>query len=301
MSTRGVSGSARCPAEGAIEGWAIQDVMGKTGVRKRAHLEGCPFCHDLHRRFVSFYHELNQQALKLLVTRGTRTAKRLSSEEERFRPIIRAMRPLDQAEGYNGGSTAIAFSHTLISERWAKEARDKPFVSSDGTVIGRFLTRGSGSKWTFQLLSPDDRFVYRALIHLPEDDSFFQSDDSGATSLFGWSGALREIRLVEVVPFSDESVYSLQSSEGGELITNSVELDGGAVGKIVVEQEEGDEKESVLHIELAGLPRPLLSRRVIVAIAVGRDLRLVEEAVGRDVYFYGPDLFRDFRLWVYIR
>jgi hypothetical protein len=261
-----VSGSALCPGEDAIEGWAIQDVMVKGGKGKiREHLEICESCHDLHSKLVDFYLEVNQEAQQLIVTRKTGIAAGVSSMGVKDEPVIRVMKPLEP------------------------------------TVFGRFLSGGIESGFVFQLLSPDERFVSRALVHLPEDDSLFQSDDSGSTPLFDWSGTLQEIRMLEILPFTGETAYSIQNSNKVELIEESIELDAGTLGRIVVDQEESDDGESVLHFELAGLPRSNPDRRIFIALEDSRQYNIVEEAIGRDVYLYGPDLFRDFKLWVYVR
>jgi len=297
-----VPASALCPGEDAIEGWAIQDVMVKGGKRTiREHLEVCISCHDLHSQFVDFYLEVNQEARQLIVTRKTGTAVGISSLGLKGEPVIRVMKPLEPTMDPDKSSMPVAFSRNLIPERQAVEEPERSFISTDGTVFGRFLTGGVDSGLVFQLLSPDERFVSRALVHLPEEDSFFQSDDAGSTPLFNWPGTPQEIRALEIVPFTGESAYSIQNPNKVELIEDSIELDAGALGRIVVDQEEGDDGESVLHFELAGLPRSDPGRRVFIALEDSRKYNIVEEAIGRDVYLYGPDLFRDFRLWVYVR
>jgi hypothetical protein len=297
-----VSGSALCPGEDAIEGWAIQDVMVKGGKGKiREHLEICESCHDLHSKLVDFYLEVNQEAQQLIVTRKTGIAAGVSSMGVKDEPVIRVMKPLEPTMDLIKRSMPVAFSHNLVSESQVGEELERSFISTDGTVFGRFLSKGIESGFVFQLLSPDERFVSRALVHLPEDDSLFQSDDSGSTPLFDWSGTLQEIRMLEILPFTGETAYSIQNSNKVELIEESIELDAGTLGRIVVDQEESDDGESVLHFELAGLPRSNPDRRIFIALEDSRQYNIVEEAIGRDVYLYGPDLFRDFKLWVYVR
>jgi hypothetical protein len=195
----------------------------------------------------------------------------------------------------------VVMSQTLFVDKGAGKSRDKLFISTDGTVIGRFLSRVERTKWSFQLLSPDDRFVRRALLHLPGNGSFYQSDDSGSIPIYHSKQVSQDIRYVEVIPYTGESVYSLSLFDEEEILESVVELVGGRVGKIIVEQEEGDKGESVLHIELTEMSPRLLEHHVLIALSSGKERVLIDEAVGRDVYLYGPDLFRDFHLWVYVR
>ncbi len=290
-----------CPTEDSIERWAIQEVMGNGGGERAEHLEYCSTCHELHSRFVKFYTTVNSEVGEMLAPKTGRTGTLLSTEEIRIKPAFKAMRPLDPPGEDGWSRIPIAFSRELLAGHFAGGSGDRIFVSSDGTLYGRFLSLQGGFNWSFQLLSPDPRFVRNVLLAMREEDQFFQSDDLGSVELVPWAGSPERVGSLEIIPCADRVVYSIPGSRGQAELPQCVELEGDLAGHIAVEQEEGENAESILHIYLPELPRHCFDRQVIVAFSDSLRRCYIEESVGRDIYLYGPDLFRDFRLWLYIR
>jgi len=225
----------------------------------------------------------------------------LDPEEIRIKPAFKTMRPLDPTNEIIGSKIPIAFSRQLIAEHKPGSSKDRFLVSSDGTVCGRFLALRGGFTWSFQLLSPEQRFVRKVLFSMKEENTVFQSNDLGSVELVSWTGSPEDVGAVEIIPYVDNVVYSTPGICSKAELPISIELNGELTGKINVEQEEGDNGESVLHFYLSELPHQFFSQQVIIAFSDSYRRSYIEESIGRDIYLYGPDLFRDFQLWIYIR
>jgi len=293
--------SQDCPTEDSIESWAIQEVMGNEGGQHRTHLDYCFTCHELHQRFKNFYNTVNNEVVEFLVAKTCKMAPLVSTEEIRIKPAFKTMRPLDPTNEIIGSKIPIAFSRQLIAEHKPGSSKDRFLVSSDGTVCGRFLALRGGFTWSFQLLSPEQRFVRKVLFSMKEENTVFQSNDLGSVELVSWTGSPEDVGAVEIIPYVDNVVYSTPGICSKAELPISIELNGELTGKINVEQEEGDNGESVLHFYLSELPHQFFSQQVIIAFSDSYRRSYIEESIGRDIYLYGPDLFRDFQLWIYIR
>ncbi len=291
----------RCPAEDAIEIWAIQDVLGVPDNDERLHLINCPLCHELHTRFVDFYCAITREANEYLVARQAGTRNSISIGEELFKSNCRLLKPLDNLDQPSNRTLPVAISPTLLSGMWRGEQSGTSFISADGTLIGKLFKLAGKSDWSFQLLSPDTTYTRRSILRLNNQRAYFQSDDRGTSLLSLGKHTPSEIESIEVVPFISRSAFDpITLSCGTGLIPGMVRIDTGLSGEIILEQEEGDRGESILHVLLTGMPRSFFENRVIVALERDSFPPLVEEAVGRDLYYYGVDLFQSLRLWIYL-
>ena len=290
-----------CPPEEEVERWAMQTVLDQDADEWKAHLILCGPCSRLHQHFVEFYSDLARSARNCLSPIRIKGAPAPYSERGEIKRVVQMMRTLAPVERALNCRAPVAFSQALVTNQRAAGSSDLPFVSSDGIVIGKLLRPVDGLDSCLQLVSPDHRFVRRALIRLPDSNYLYQSDDSGAVSLLTSAQIAQEARIMEIVPFAVEAAYSNYCRGQTTVIPASEELDGGVLGRIAVEQEEGDHNEAVLHVAFPELPPELREARLFVALADDIRPASVDEAVGRDVYFYGRDLFTNFRLWAYLR
>ncbi len=292
----------RCPAEDAIEIWAIQDVLGVPDNEERLHLITCPLCHDLHTRFVDFYCTITQEANEYLVARQAGTANTISILEEEVKTESRLLRPLDNIDERTCRPLPVAISAMLLSGLGREKLSGNAFISADGTIIGKFLKLTGTTDWLFQLLSPDTSTIGRSVFCLNDERPYVQSNDQGVSRLSLGDHTPAEIESIELLPFIYETVFdpAVFTCEPGQ-IPGVVKIDAGPLGEIILEQEEGDRGEPILHVLLTGMPRSFFKKRVVVALETDRLPPLVEEAVGCNIYYYEVDLFRSLRLWVYLR
>jgi len=292
----------RCPAEDAIEIWAIQDVLGVPYNDERLHLINCPLCHELHTRFVDFYCTIPRDAPACLVAKQPGSTNSTPVLEHPVKTTHRYLRLLDRFDEGPGSSRPIAISHHLLSGPANGNGPRNSFISADGTIVGKFFEPNGKRDWSFHLLSTDMSYVERTAFRLNGGRAYFQSDDTGTSILSMGNHTPSDIESIELVPFIAETVFDpfAHTSARGR-IPEIIRVDAGPAGEIILEQEEGDRGEAILHLLLTGMPKPFLEKRILVALENDDYPPLVEEAVGRDLYYYGVDLFRKFGLWIYLR
>jgi hypothetical protein len=199
-----------------------------------------------------------------------------------------------EREGY-----PVIFSPNIIDGERFRVGKDRVYLSSDGAVIGRWTQLGTQAR--LELFSSQIRFVRRVLLLFPEENRLHQSSDGGHVVIPLPEAAPDGVDRFEVIPPAGHARYPAVRDGRQRDLPPQILLDAGDAGTVVVEQEESDAGETVLHIALSGIPSLFRTRRLFAALEDHRQKVLVEEAIGQDIYFYGPDLFRSFLLWIYIR
>jgi hypothetical protein len=291
---------SRCPSEATIELWAMRDVARRSKIERR-HLRHCDTCREIYGRFVEFYRPADVPATGAITSNRRKVIEAPGDGRIGFQPEFRTMRPFGVDKALKGDGRPVSLFLSSKGGGAFEDIPRNPFISSDGVVIGEFLSSGDPPEWSFHLLSPEQRFVCRALVNLPQCGGYFQSDENGNVKLYPGHKEPRDIESIEVVASLGEAAYVPNHRGGMGFLPGTVELEVGALGRLFIEEEESDSGESVLHVMLGVISTKYPDHSLLVALSPGIRAPLIEETVGSDAYFYGPDLLHDFRIWVYIR
>jgi hypothetical protein len=231
---------------------------------------------------------------------GSGRPRLISGDAGLLRPLFHTLRPFDAGTAVAAARKPVALSGPVLSSIRPRMSEERVFLSADGSIRARRLDPDAGGRAWLDLSAAPPSVARRALVLLPGEELLYQSDDRGLVPPFP-APPPRAVDRIEIVPAAGRADYAGGATPGREELPPQVLLDAGPAGTILVEQEEGDGGESVLGVCLSGIPPSAGSRRLFVGLSPDGGAAWVEEAVGREAYFYGPDLFSAFTLWVYVR